>query len=141
MADAGLLIPGLLPPLEEFRPPDLARPGPVLDADQAEAAALLRSAVARAAYSTTLLSGVTGSGKTEVYFEAIAAALQAGRQALVLLPEIALWHRPSTLAFRAFPPHAPHHLARRGRRPRNSAGRRAFGAVPALSGSWPDCGG
>ena len=90
MADAGLLIPGLLPPLEEFRLPDLARPGPVLDSDQAEAAALLRSAVAREDYSTTLLSGVTGSGKTEVYFEAIAAALQAGRQALVLLPEIAL---------------------------------------------------
>jgi primosomal protein N' len=55
-----------------------------------EAAALLRSALARETYSTTLLSGVTGSGKTEVYFEAIAAALQAGRQALVLLPEIAL---------------------------------------------------
>ncbi|MCA3280749.1 MAG: DEAD/DEAH box helicase, partial [Roseomonas sp.] len=90
MADAGLLVPGLLPPLEDFRPPDLARPGPVLDHDQAEAATLLRAAVARDTYSTTLLSGVTGSGKTEVYFEAIAAALQAGRQALVLLPEIAL---------------------------------------------------
>jgi primosomal protein N' (replication factor Y) len=37
-----------------------------------------------------LLTGVTGSGKTEVYFEAIAATLRAGRQALVLLPEIAL---------------------------------------------------
>ncbi len=39
---------------------------------------------------TILLEGVTGSGKTEVYFEAIAATLRAGRQALVLLPEIAL---------------------------------------------------
>ncbi len=38
----------------------------------------------------TLLQGVTGSGKTEVYFEAVAAALRAGRQALILLPEIAL---------------------------------------------------
>jgi len=37
-----------------------------------------------------LARSVTGSGKTEVYFEAIAATLRAGRQALVLLPEIAL---------------------------------------------------
>ena len=41
-------------------------------------------------YSTTLLKGVTGSGKTEVYLEAVAEALRRGRQALVLLPEIAL---------------------------------------------------
>ena len=43
-----------------------------------------------AGYSTTLLKGVTGSGKTEVYLEAVAACLKQGRQALVLLPEIAL---------------------------------------------------
>ncbi len=41
-------------------------------------------------YSTTLLKGVTGSGKTEVYLEAVSACLKQGRQALVLLPEIAL---------------------------------------------------
>ena len=52
-----------------------------------------RAAVAaldRDGYSTTLLKGVTGSGKTEVYLEAVAACLRRGRQALVLLPEIAL---------------------------------------------------
>src|SRR4030095_2251124 len=42
------------------------------------------------AFSATLLDGVPGAGKTEVYFEAIAAALSSGRQVLVLLPEIAL---------------------------------------------------
>ena len=41
-------------------------------------------------FGVTLLDGVTGSGKTETYFAAIAAALAAGRQVLVLLPEIAL---------------------------------------------------
>ncbi|MEP0234680.1 MAG: primosomal protein N' [Parasphingorhabdus sp.] len=40
--------------------------------------------------AVSLIDGVTGSGKTEVYFEAIAEALRRGKQALVLLPEIAL---------------------------------------------------
>ena len=44
----------------------------------------------RGGFEAFVLEGVTGSGKTEVYFEAIAATLRAGRQALVLLPEIAL---------------------------------------------------
>jgi primosomal protein N' (replication factor Y) len=51
---------------------------------------VLRRAVAARAFSVTLLDGVTGSGKTEVYLEAIAECLRARRQALVLLPEIAL---------------------------------------------------
>ena len=50
----------------------------------------MRQAVEADAFSVTLLDGVTGSGKTEVYFEAVARALEAGRQALILLPEIAL---------------------------------------------------
>ncbi len=62
----------------------------VLNDDQKPAAADLMARVAARAFSATLLEGVTGSGKTEVYFEAVAEALRQGRQALVLLPEIAL---------------------------------------------------
>ena len=61
-----------------------------LNADQRAAADDLMRLVADRAFSTTLLEGVTGSGKTEVYFEAVAEALRQKRQALVLLPEIAL---------------------------------------------------
>ena len=69
---------------------DPGRPGVALSADQAVAAAALREGLAGGGYGTTLLRGVTGSGKTEVYLEAVAACLGQGRQALVLLPEIAL---------------------------------------------------
>ncbi len=68
--------------------PDL--PGKALAEDQADAAARLCAGIAAGRYGTTLLKGVTGSGKTEVYLEAVAECLRAGRQALVLLPEIAL---------------------------------------------------
>ncbi|WP_417604041.1 primosomal protein N' [Primorskyibacter flagellatus] len=82
---------------EENSPRDL--PFPRLDpdmgskdltGDQAAAAETLRAGVASGSYGTVLLKGVTGSGKTEVYLEAVAECLRRGRQALVLLPEIAL---------------------------------------------------
>ena len=61
-----------------------------LNETQAAVAADLRRAAEADAFSVSLIDGVTGSGKTEVYFEAVAAALDAGRQVLILLPEIAL---------------------------------------------------
>jgi primosomal protein N' (replication factor Y) len=63
---------------------------PDLSDDQAEAAVVLAEAVRAHAFSPVLLDGVTGSGKTEVYLEAVVAAIEEGRQALVLMPEIAL---------------------------------------------------
>ena len=90
MADAGLLLLVTLAPAAAFARPDPEHPGPLLDPDQAAAAAALRAAVAARAFAVTLLDGVTGSGKTEVYLEAVAECLRQGRQALVLLPEIAL---------------------------------------------------
>lgn len=68
--------------------PDL--PAKALTEDQALAANALCQGVRAGGYATTLLRGVTGSGKTEVYLEAVAETLRQGRQALVLLPEIAL---------------------------------------------------
>lgn len=73
-----------------FAPLDPSRPSKTLTPDQAQAAQHVALAVQAGTYGTTLLRGVTGSGKTEVYLEAVAACLRAGRQALVLLPEIAL---------------------------------------------------
>jgi primosomal protein N' (replication factor Y) len=64
--------------------------GPPLSPDQSRAARRLIERAAAGGFSVTVLDGVTGSGKTETYFAAIAATLAAGRQVLVLLPEIAL---------------------------------------------------
>ncbi|MBY0583066.1 MAG: DEAD/DEAH box helicase family protein, partial [Sphingomonas sp.] len=73
-----------------FPIPDPDHAAPALSADQRRAADALVGAVTAQQFHPFLLDGVTGSGKTEVYFEAIAAAIKAGRQTLVLLPEIAL---------------------------------------------------
>ena len=73
-----------------FPPLDADLPGKDLSDDQAKAVASLSAQLSGGSYGTTLLKGVTGSGKTEVYLEAVAQCLRGGRQALVLLPEIAL---------------------------------------------------
>ena len=93
----GLIDDGALEVVSEapearFDPPDLARPGPALNDSQAAAATALRRLVDGGDFQVALLDGVTGSGKTEVYLEAVAHALARDPEAqvLVLLPEIAL---------------------------------------------------
>ncbi|MCO5064401.1 MAG: primosomal protein N' [Rhizobiaceae bacterium] len=80
----------MIPPRPVVALPDASYALPDLTPDQMRAAEALREAVASDSPGVTLLDGVTGSGKTEVYFEAVAAALAKGRQVLILLPEIAL---------------------------------------------------
>ena len=86
----GVFSETLIPPRPVVARPDPSYAAPDLTADQQAAATDLRKAAAAAKFSATLIDGVTGSGKTEVYFEAVAAAVEAGRQVLILLPEIAL---------------------------------------------------
>jgi primosomal protein N' (replication factor Y) len=90
MADAGLIESAPVPSVPPFGRPDPAFRTPQFSDAQAEIAAALRAKVTARTFTVTLLDGVTGSGKTEVYLEAVAACLHAGRQSLILLPEIAL---------------------------------------------------
>ena len=87
---AGTLDVVMMPASPPALPPDPDHERPSLSAEQKAAAVSLRKAVADGGYSVTLLDGVTGSGKTEVYFEAVAEAIRAGRQVLILIPEIVL---------------------------------------------------
>ncbi|MCA1908136.1 MAG: primosomal protein N' [Magnetospirillum sp.] len=89
LIEAGALETTPMAPPPPFAIPDPDHPGPLLSPAQRQVADHLRDSMDKG-FSVVLVDGVTGSGKTEVYFEAIAAALAAGRQSLVLLPEIAL---------------------------------------------------
>ncbi len=92
LAKAGALARVEIDPDPPFAEPDLTRPGYSLSEDQQFAAEQLRRHIKGDQHATTLIDGVTGSGKTEVYLEAVAAALarDASAQVLILIPEIAL---------------------------------------------------
>ncbi|MEO0689834.1 MAG: primosomal protein N' [Pseudomonadota bacterium] len=91
----GLVNQGVIEPVTVAidRPYQAADPDfhqPALSPDQLRVAKSLVSAVEAQSFAPFLLDGVTGSGKTETYFEPVAEAIRLGRQVLVLLPEIAL---------------------------------------------------
>jgi primosomal protein N' (replication factor Y) len=94
LREAGLGQVSLRNELDEVSPPDedsfLGKPGPEPNEDQAKALVQIEEAIDKGGYTPFLLEGVTGSGKTEVYLRAIRRTLEKGRQALVLIPEIAL---------------------------------------------------
>jgi len=90
LIDEGTLMTMVLPPepVTLSPDPDFRKPDFVLT--QLAAADALRTTVDQGGYTVTLLDGVTGSGKTEVYFEAVAENIRKKRQTLILMPEIAL---------------------------------------------------
>jgi len=90
LADSRALKWVELPEFERCPEPDATFDAVKLSPDQLRAGEHLRDMVKKSEFAVALLDGVTGSGKTEAYFEGIAEALTAGRQVLILLPEIAL---------------------------------------------------
>lgn len=89
MIDAGVLRPVLIEDKKEFEKPNAAYKKVNLTDEQKEAAVQLVGEIGNG-FNVTLLDGVTGSGKTEVYFEAVTRALELGQQVLILVPEIGL---------------------------------------------------
>jgi len=90
LAKQGVLEQVELPPPPVVEAPDPDAAPPKLNPEQQEALDSFRAMPD--GFGVALLDGVTGGGKTEVFFEAVADCLKAGRQAVILLPEIALTH-------------------------------------------------
>src|ERR1700710_1797085 len=86
----GPLAPEALPPAPPPPAPDPSFAMPDFSRQQRTAVDAMRALAANGSFHVALLDGVTGSGKTEVYFEAVAEVIRRGKQSLILMPEIAL---------------------------------------------------
>src|ERR1700709_1440614 len=90
LVDEGTLATEALPPAPSPPAPDPSFAMPDFSRQQRTAVDAMRALAANGSFHVALLDGVTGSGKTEVYFEAVAEIIRRGRQTLILMPEIAL---------------------------------------------------
>ncbi|WGS20991.1 primosomal protein N' [Bradyrhizobium sp. ISRA463] len=90
LVDEGTLTVEAMPPPQAPPPPDPSYAQPDFSREQRSAVDVMRTLAASGSFHVALLDGVTGSGKTEVYFEAIAENIRRGKQSLILMPEIAL---------------------------------------------------
>ena len=90
LVDQGTLMTEAMPRALAPPAPDPSFAAPEFSRQQRTAADAMRALAANGSFHVALLDGVTGSGKTEVYFEAIAEVIRRGRQSLILMPEIAL---------------------------------------------------
>src|ERR1700751_2277561 len=90
LVDEGTLTVETMPRASPPPPPDPAYAQPEFSRQQRTAVDAMRALAANGSFHVALLDGVTGSGKTEVYFEAVAETVRRGKQSLILMPEIAL---------------------------------------------------
>src|SRR6267378_3272301 len=90
LVDEGTLTTEAMPPAPAPPAPDPLFSAPEFSRQQRTAVDAMRTLAANGSFHVALLDGVTGSGKTEVYFEAVAEVIRRGKQALILMPEIAL---------------------------------------------------
>ena len=90
LVDEGTLLTESLPRAKPPDPPDPDFAQPEFSRQQRAAIDVMRTLAANGSFHVALLDGVTGSGKTEVYFEAVAETIRRGKQSLILMPEIAL---------------------------------------------------
>jgi primosomal protein N' (replication factor Y) len=90
LVDEGTLTVEAMPPTPPLPRPDPSFAQPEFSPIQSSAVEAMRTLAANGTFHVALLDGVTGSGKTEVYFEAVAETIRRGKQSLLLMPEIAL---------------------------------------------------